>query len=77
MDKHRLALQNLGEQVNNRDIFFVYLISEKLPTETRKQWELSSKVKEPQEYAELRLLLEERAQELGATVPNGIGAIKI
>ena len=37
MDKHRLALQNLGEQVNSQDIFFVYLISEKLPTETRKK----------------------------------------
>ena len=76
MDEHRLALQNLGEPVNSQDIFFVYLISEKLPTETRKQWELSSKGKEPQRYAELRLFLEERAQALEATAPNGVGATK-
>ena len=35
MNDHRLALQNLGEPVNSQDIFFVYLILEKLPTETR------------------------------------------
>ena len=73
MDEHRLALQNLGESVNSQDIFFVYLISEKLPTETR---ELSSKDKEPQRYEELRLFLEERAQALEATAPNGVGATK-
>ena len=76
MDEHRLALQNLGESVNSQDIFFVYLISEKLPTETRKQWELSSKGKEPQRFAELRLFLEERAQALEATAPNGVRATK-
>ena len=76
MDEHRLALQNLGESVKSQDIFFVYLISEKLPTETRKQWELSSEGKEPQRYAELRLFLEERAQALEATAPNGVGATK-
>ena len=76
MDEHRLAFQNLGEPVNSQDIFFVYLISEKLPTETRKQWELSSKGKEPQRYTELRLFLEERAQALEATAPNGVGATK-
>ena len=52
------------------------MISEKLPTETRKQWELSSKGKEPQSCAELRLFLEERAQALEATEPNGVGATK-
>ena len=75
-DEHRLALPNLREPINSQDIFFVYLISEKLPTETRKQRELSSKGKEPQRYAELRLFLDERAQALEATAPNGIGATK-
>ena len=37
MDEHRLALQNLGEPVNSQDIFFVFLISEKLPTVFKKQ----------------------------------------
>ena len=40
MDEHRLALQSFGEPVKrkSKDIssFFVYLISEKLPTETKK-----------------------------------------
>ena len=76
MGEHRLALQILGEPVNNQDNFFVYLISENLPTETRKQWELYSKGKEPQTYAELRLFSEERAQALEATAPNGIGATR-
>ena len=70
MDEHHLVLQNLGEPVESQDIFFVYLISEKLPTETRKHWELSSKSKEPQKYAELRLFLEECAQALEAISPN-------
>ena len=77
MDKHWFALQNLGEPVNSQNIFFVCLINEKLPTETVKQWELSSKGKEPQKYAELRRFLEERAQALKATAPNGFGATKI
>ena len=54
MEEHWLGLENLGESVNSQDIFFVYLISENLPTETRKQWELSSKGKEPQKYAAVR-----------------------
>ena len=35
MHEHRLALRNLGEPVNSQDIYFVYLISEKLPRETK------------------------------------------
>ena len=76
MGEHRLSLQILGEPVNNQDNFFVYLISEKLSTETRKQWELSSKGKEPQTYAELKFFSEERAQALEVTTPNGLGAIR-
>ena len=53
------------------------MISEKLPTETRRQWELSSKGKEPQKYAELRRFLEERAQAHEDSAPNGTGATKI
>ena len=52
------------------------MISEKLPTETRKQWELSSKGKEPRRYAKLRFFLEQRAQALETTVLNGVGATK-
>ena len=76
MDEHRLSLQNLGEPVNSQDILFVYLLSEKLPSETRKQWELSSKGKDAQKYAQLRRFLKERTQAPKATAPNGIEAKK-
>ena len=52
------------------------MISEKLPTETRKQGKLSSKVKDPQKYADFRIFLEERTQTLKATAPNELGATK-
>ena len=62
MDESRPALQNLEELVISQDIFFVYSINEKLPAETRKHWELRSKSKDPQQYAELLSFLKERAQ---------------
>ena len=43
---------------------FCELDCKKLPTETRKFWELSSKSKELQAYQELKTFLEERAQAL-------------
>ena len=46
MEEHRHSLRNMGQPVDHQDPFFVYLIAEKLPTETRKFWELSSKRKE-------------------------------
>ena len=36
VEEHRLAFSNLGQPVNDQDIFFLYLIAEKLPAETRK-----------------------------------------
>ena len=41
MEEHRLSLRNMGQPVEHQDPFFVYLIAEKLPSETRKFWELS------------------------------------
>ena len=45
----------------------VYLISEQLPAETTKYWELSSEGKTRQKFAALQLFLEERDQVLEAT----------
>ena len=64
MEEHRLSLRNVGQPVEHQDPFFVYLIAEKLPTETRKFWEFSSKGKEVQTYQELKTFLEERVQAL-------------
>ena len=70
-EEHRLALRNLGQPVDSQDIFFVYLIGEKLPTETRKFWEISSPGKDPQTYSNLKTFLEERTQALEAAAYNG------
>ena len=70
MEEHRLSLRNMGQQVEHQDPFFVYLIAEKLPTETRKFWELSSKGKELQTYQELKTFLEERVQALESAAPS-------
>ena len=48
MEEHRLSLRNMGQPVEHQDPFFVYLIAEKLPSETRKFRKLSSKGKELQ-----------------------------
>ena len=70
MEEHRLSLRNMGQPVERQDPFFVYLIAEKLPSEARKFWELSSKGKELKSYRELRTFLEERVQALESAAPS-------
>ena len=70
MEEHRPSLRNMGQPVEHQDPFFVYLIAEKLPTETRKFWELSSKGKELQTCQELKTFLEERVQALESAAPS-------
>ena len=70
MEEHRLSLRNMGQPVEHQDPFFVYLIAEKLPIETRKFWELSSERKELQTYQELKTFLEERVQALESAAPS-------
>ena len=50
VEEHRIALENKGQPVNQQDVFLVYLITEKLPTEARKFWELSTPGTEPQAF---------------------------
>ncbi|XP_075253325.1 uncharacterized protein LOC142345123 [Convolutriloba macropyga] len=59
VEEHRLALSNLGQPVDDQDIFFVYLIAEKLPAETRK---CSSPGKNPQRYLDMKNFMEERTR---------------
>ena len=47
-----------------QDLFFVYLLVEKLPLETRKSWEKFKPGKELQQYDELRKFLQEHCQAL-------------
>ena len=69
MEDRRLSLRNMGQPVEHQDPFCVYLIAEKLPSETRKFWELSSKGKELQSYQEPITFLEERDQALESAAP--------
>ena len=66
VEEHRLALENLGQPVDQQDVFLVYLITEKLPAETRKFWELSTPGTCPQTYNDLKKFLEARCLALEA-----------
>ena len=70
MEEHRLSLRNMGKPVEHQDPFYVYLIAEKLPPDTRKFWELSSKGKELHPYPELKTFLEERVQAVESAAPS-------
>ena len=63
-EEHRLVLLNHGQPVVQQDIFFVYILTERLPIETRKAWEISTPGREPQQYGQLKKFLEERCQAL-------------
>ena len=43
MKENRVSHRNMGQPVEHQHPFFVYLIAEKLPSETQKFWELPSK----------------------------------
>ena len=75
IEEHRLALSNLGQPVDDQDIFFVYLIAEKLPAETRKFWELSTPGRNPQSYLDMKNFMEERTRALEAATHHSITAI--
>ena len=47
-EEHRLALFVHGQPVDQQDIFFVYLLTERLPIATRKAWKISTRGREPQ-----------------------------
>ena len=67
VEEHRLALENMGQPVDQQDIFLVYLVTEKLPADTRKFWELSTPGTDPQTYNDLKKFLETRCLALEAS----------
>ena len=69
-EQHRLGLENLGQPVNQFDLVFVYIVSNKLDSETRKQWELSTTSTDFQTYQQLKTFVESRCQALEAPVVN-------
>ena len=75
IEEHRLAVSNLGQPVDDQDIFFVYLIAEKLPAETRKCWELSTPGLNPQRYLDMKNFMEDRTRALEAATKQSPSAI--
>ena len=75
VEENRLALSNLGQPVDDQDIFFVYLIAEKLPAETRKCWELSSPGRNSQRYHDMKDFMEERTRSLEAATQQSASVI--
>ena len=73
--EHRSALSNLGQPVDDQDNFFMYLIAEKLPAETRKCWDLSSPGRNPQRYLDMKNFMEETTRALEATTQQSASAI--
>ena len=67
VEEHRLALENMGQPVDQQDIFLVYLVTEKLPADTTKFWELSTPGTDPQTYNDLKKFLEARCLALEAS----------
>ena len=67
VEEHRLALENMGQPNDQQDIFLVYLVTEKLPADTRKFWELSTPGTDPQTYNDLKKFLETRCLALEAS----------
>ena len=75
--EQRSALSNLGQTVDNQDIFFVYLIAEKLPAHTRKCWELSSPGRNHQRYLDMKKFMEERTRAIEAATQQSASTINM
>ena len=74
--ENSLALTALGEDVDAADYVWVYLLSEKLDSETRHQWELHSPSDKPQTADDLLKFLEERARALDFSMPKNTDTAK-
>ena len=67
-EQHRFGLENLGQPSNQFDLVFVYFVSSKLDSETRKQWELSTSGTDFQTYQQLKTFVKSRCQAFEAAV---------
>ena len=61
--------------MDDQDNFFVYLKAEKLPTETRKCWELSSPGRNPKRYLDMKNFMEERTRAIEEATQQSASAI--
>lgn len=68
--KHVRALKVLGVPTEQWGHVLVYIISDRVDAETRKQWELAANSKEFPTFNELREFLDKRCQALENAVPT-------
>lgn len=80
--KHKRALTALGVPTQEWDHVLVYLINDRLDSETRKQWELAATSRKFPTFEEIRIFLDKRCRALENSDNNSIrqrsnqGAIK-
>ena len=74
--ENSLALTALGDDVDAADYIWVYLLAEKLDSETRRQWELHSPSNKRQTADDLLKFLEERARALDFSMPKNTDTAK-
>ena len=74
--ENSLALTALGEDVDSADYIWVYLLAEKLDSETRRHWELHSPSDKRQTTDDLLKFLEERARGLDFATPKNTDTAK-
>ena len=68
--ENSLALTALGEVTDNADCNWVYLLAEKLDSDTRRQWELHSPSDKRQTAEDLLKLLDEGGRHLDFSMSN-------
>ena len=66
VEEHRLALKNLGHNVDEQDLFLLHIVVDKLGPITRQEWELSTPGTELQKFDQLKVFLQNRCCALEA-----------
>ena len=66
VEEHRLALSNLGHNVEEQDLFLLYIVVEKLSPVTRQKWEIATPGTDQQTFNQLKTFLHNRCRALEA-----------
>ena len=67
VEEHRLALSNLGQNVDEQDLFLLYIVVEKLSPITRQEWEIATPGTDQQTFNQLKTFLQNRCRALEAS----------
>ena len=70
IEEHRLSLQTLALPVEHYDPVFIFLVTERIDLETRRQWEIASPGTSLQTYEALKTFVETRCNALEASTPS-------